>query len=213
MLLGLPRAFSVHAFTVFIFGVLFGFFTFWSFGGSCHDRVRKQVSFAATSSRRVKFRSQRTEDSRHCVRHRCNVSGYRGDVVYRSFPPGRGCLRFVYGPPAEGGFLYLTHSRWEPLKEGRMKFLSPAFVFIHSEEVFMFAQSLHPVYTHSKQKNNWPTKSKTKHKCLSVEPDACGSRGSSTVPVSDPGKSCFHSSSVKSFYILKLINAVFCLSP
>lgn len=130
------------------------FFTFWSFGGSCHDRVRKQVSFAATSSRRVKFRSQRTEDSRHRVRHRCNVSGYRGDVVYRSFPPGRGCLRFVYGPPAEGGFLYLTHSRWEPLKEGRMKFLSPAFVFIHSEEVFMFAQSLHPVYTHSKQKNN-----------------------------------------------------------
>lgn len=30
-----------------------------------------------------------------------------------------------------------------------MKFLSPAFVFIHSEEVFMFAQSLHPVYTHT----------------------------------------------------------------
>lgn len=28
-------------------------------------------------------------------RHRCNVSGYRGDIVYRSFPPGRGCLRFV----------------------------------------------------------------------------------------------------------------------
>lgn len=129
-------------------------FYIWGFGGTCHNQVRKQGSFAATNSRRVKFRSLHTEDSRHCVRHQCNMSGYCGDIVYRSFPPSRSYLRFVYGPPAEGGFLYLTHSRWESLKEGRMKFLSPAFVFIHSEEVFIFAQSLHPVYPHSKQKTH-----------------------------------------------------------
>lgn len=148
-----PGPSSVYAFAVFICGVRFGFLHL-GFWWHLPQPGQETGSFAATNSRRVKFRSLRTEDSRHCVRHQCNMSGYRGDIVYRSFPPSRSYLRFVYGPPAEGGFLYLTHSRWESLKEGRMKFLSPAFVFIHSEEVFIFAQSLHPVYPHSKQKTH-----------------------------------------------------------
>lgn len=199
MLLGLPRAFRCACFRCFYLWCSLWFFTFWNFGGSCCDWVRKQGSSAATNSRRFKHRAYLPKAANNMIDIAVMCQIIAGTSYTEVSLMARAISHFVYAPPAEGGFLYLTHSKWESLKEGHMRFLRPAFVFIHSEEVFIFAQSSHPVHTHSKQKNNWPTKSKTKRKCLSDEPNVYESRGSSILPLSDPGKIDFHSSSIKSF--------------
>lgn len=188
MLLGLPRAFWCACFPCFYLWCSLWFFTFWSFGGSCHDWVRKQGSSTATNSRQVKIRAYLPKAANTMLDIAVMCQVIAGTSYAEVSRMARIISHSVYAPPAEGGFLYLTHSKWELLKERHMRFLSPAFVFIHIEEVFIFVQSSHSVHTHSKQKNNWPSKSKTKRKCLNNEPDVYESRGSSLVPVSDPGK-------------------------
>lgn len=147
MLLGLPRAFQCACFRCFYLWCSLWFFTFWSFGGSCHDGVRKQGSSAATNSRRVKLRAYlpKAANTMSDIAVMCQVIA--GTSYTEVSLMARVISRSVYAPPAEGGFLYLIHRKWGSLKEGRMRFLGPAFVFIHSEEVFIFVQSSHPVHT------------------------------------------------------------------
>lgn len=133
-----PGPSSVHAFTVFICGVLFGFLHFGVLVAPAMTGSGNKALLPPTNSRRVKIRAYLPKAANTMLDIAVMCQVIAGTSYTQVSLIARAISCSAYAPPAEGGFLYLTHHKWESLKEGHMRFLSPAFVFIHSEEVFIF---------------------------------------------------------------------------